>query len=180
MRAPDSKGGVVLADVQLDRPARDKLSKALAILDPPPAHRESWRKKVHSVLAMQQMLAAKDEPESDRNGLARYIAALRKVQAIHAARQEPSLLRASAIDSEIAEAEWTLATQPRRPGGRPPDKATKLAVEWTRLVLEMCACEPTTERKGKWHRLAQLWADTDRDLRRHLEESLVATLAQNP
>lgn len=130
---PENHKVVVLADVQLDRAASDKLKKALAILDPPPAQRESWRKKAHSVLALQQILPADDGLDDDDDRI--------------------ELLG-------------------RRSRGRPADKTTRQWVELARLLLEMCECELTTVRKGKWHLLAQLFADTGRDIRHHLDASL--------
>ncbi len=56
--------------------------------------------------------------------------------------------------------------------GRPPDRKTRGDVELARYVLEMCHEPLTTLRDGKWHRLSQLFADTKRDLRHHLDASL--------
>jgi hypothetical protein len=39
-------------------------------------------------------------------------------------------------------------------------------------VLQIAGLELTTERKGKWHLLSQIFADTSRDLRHHLTASL--------
>jgi hypothetical protein len=121
---------VVLADVQLDRAARKKLSKALALLDPSPAQREIWHKKVHSVLAIEQTHPSHEDEVDDENGDER-----------------------------------------RRSRGRPANIKARRQVELARVLLEMCECQLTTERNGRWHLLSQVFADTSRDIRHHLEAS---------
>jgi len=72
--------------------ARDdrRLSKALALLDPPPADRDRAAKNIQSAL---DSLASENDDlpfERDSAGLTRYIAALRKLRASHAAL-DPSI-----------------------------------------------------------------------------------------
>jgi hypothetical protein len=64
----------------------------------------------------------------------------------------------------------------RRSLGKPVDIRARNAVGWARFVLGVCNLELTTERKGKWHLLSQIFAETSRDLRHHL----AASLAKNP
>ena len=69
----------------------------------------------------------------------------------------------------------------RRSPGRPPNSIAREAVELARGVLERCGLELrslyrgkwTIQRKGKWHLLSQIFADTSSDLRHHLEDSLM-------
>lgn len=176
---------VVLADVPLDRPARDRLNTALQLLDPLPAEREKWRSKIHTALVVfpaDDDLKRDDElfEIKDRAGFKRYVAALRKLQAAHAALDpsiQPQLpLSASDIASSLAEAKDRLKFAERwrpRARGRKRDKRAREAVGLARLVLGLCGLELTTERGGKWHRLSQLFADSKRDLRHHLKASLV-------
>ena len=49
----------------------------------------------------------------------------------------------------------------RRSRGQPPNTRTRDAVKLARRVLEMCDLKLTTERKGQWHRLSQMFADED-------------------
>jgi hypothetical protein len=60
----------------------------------------------------------------------------------------------------------------RRSRGRPSNTPARDAVELARRVLETCDLELTTTRKGQWHHLSQIFADTSRDLRHHLDASL--------
>jgi hypothetical protein len=159
-----------------------RLSKALALLDPPPADRDRVAKKIQSVL---DDCSGKDHDELDfeRNsaGLTRYINALRELKASHAAL-DPSIHRfltlgvkypsrwlgeVSDIEAELREAEIMLEIC-RRPSGQPTNKRARSAVIWAHVVLEGEGLEVTTERKGKWHLLSQIFADTSRDLRHHL------------
>jgi hypothetical protein len=143
-----------------------RLSKALALLDPPPADRDRVAKKIQSVL---DDCSGKDHDELDfeRNsaGLTRYINALRELKASHAAL-DPSIHRfltlgvkypsrwlgeVSDIEAELREAEIMLEIC-RRPSGQPTNKRARSAVIWAHVVLEGEGLEVTTERKGKWHR----------------------------
>jgi hypothetical protein len=132
-----------------------RLSKALALLDPPPADRDRVAKKIQSVL---DDCSGKDHDELDfeRNsaGLTRYINALREFEV-------------SDIEAELREAEIMLEIC-RRPSGQPTNKRARSAVIWAHVVLEGEGLEVTTERKGKWHLLSQIFADTSRDPRHHL------------
>jgi hypothetical protein len=58
------------------------------------------------------------------------------------------------------------------PRKRPPNKSARLAVDLARNLLDQRGCELTTERKGKWHLLSQVFAESSRDLRHHLTASL--------
>jgi hypothetical protein len=113
---------IVLLDVPLPGPARQQLSKALTLLDPPPAERESWRKNLHTALALREIYPGETDLPKRR--------------------------------------------------GRPPNRRARGDVELARGVLEMCHEPLTTSRDGKWHRLSQLFADTKRDIRHHLDASL--------
>jgi hypothetical protein len=154
-----------------------RLSKALALLDPPPADRDRVAKNIQSALDSVDR-DSKPEFEWDSVGMARYIAALRELLASRAALHPTTdgfLWDASVIRMEIREAEIMLEMR-RRPGGHPPNKWVRKAVGWASFVLEIEGLELTTERKGKWHLLSQIFADTNRDLRHHL----TASLAENP
>ena len=48
----------------------------------------------------------------------------------------------------------------------------EVTVELARRVLEMFDLKLTTLRKDKWHLLSQVFADTECDLRHHLDASL--------
>jgi hypothetical protein len=172
MRAPDDR----------------RFSKALAVLDPPPAEREKWRNQVHAMLDMQEFLFSDESDELEvglgsRQGkaaLARYIRALRAMRASYAALN-PSIQRflalvPAAIEHDIVEAGAMLVHKPSSPRKRPVNKRAQTAVGLARFLLEQRGCELTTARKGKWHTLAQTLADTSRDLRHHL----TASLAENP
>jgi hypothetical protein len=157
----------------------ERLSKALAVLDPPPADRERWAKNIGSALDAAARGGDDLDFERDSSGLTRYIAALRELLASRVAL-DPSihrflLLEASVIEGDIREAEIMLEMC-RRPSGHPANKRARSAVGWARFVLESEGLELTTERNGKWHRLSQIFADTGSDLRHHL----TASLAENP
>jgi hypothetical protein len=160
-----------------------RLSKALALLDPPPADREKWTKTIHEALDFLEFLDGGDVGppfERDIAGLTRYIAALHKLKASRAAL-DPSTHRfltlgeVSVIEAEISEAGEMLKMS-RRPGGQPANLRTRRAVRCAVMALERHGLELTTERKGKWHLLSQIFADTKRDLRHHLS----AVLAKPP
>jgi hypothetical protein len=170
MRAPDDR----------------RLSKALALLDPPPADRGRVAKNIQSALDMLGRNGDDLEFERDSAGLTRYINALRELKASRAAL-DPSIHRfltlgeetvtlpfsgeVSVIEAEIREAEIMLEMC-RRPGGHPANKWARKAVAMAGFVLEITGLERTTERKGKWHLLSQIFANTNRDLRHHLAAML--------
>lgn len=60
----------------------------------------------------------------------------------------------------------------RRSRGHPANKWARDRVELARDVLETFGLELTKKRKDKWHRLSQMFGETDADLRHHLEDSL--------
>jgi hypothetical protein len=110
MRAPDDR----------------RLSKALAVLDPPPADRDKIAKNIQSVLDMLGGDGDDLDFERDSAGLTRYINALRELKASRAAL-DPSTHRfltlgeETVIEAEIREAEVMLEMC-RRPGGQPANK----------------------------------------------------------
>jgi hypothetical protein len=108
----------------------------------------------------------------DKAALARYVTALRKVWVCRAALnfEVRSLLavKASSIEKDILEVAKFLTLLSPRPSKRPPNKEALHAVKLARFVVEQRGCELTTERKGKWHLLSQVFAGTSRDLRHHL------------
>ena len=176
-----------------------RLIKALAVLDPPELERETCRKQIEKVLDLWEFLT---EPERDeleiglhskqgKAALKRYVTALRKVKVCYAALN-PSIQRFLAIEAEaivhdIAEA--TAMSVPTdkvqrvggkivylpRPSGQPANKKARRAVGLAHLLLVQRGCEFTTNRKGKWHLLSQVFAETNRDLRHHLTAA-----AENP
>jgi hypothetical protein len=163
-------------------PDDDRLSKALAVLDPPPADRERCSKNIQSALDLLGRAGDELEFERDSAGLTRYIAALRELKASRAAL-DPSTLRfltlgeetvtlpfsgeVTVIEAEIREAE-VMVQMCRRPGGHPANKWVRKAVGWASFVLEVEGLELTLGRKSNWHLLSQIFAETDRDLRHHL------------
>jgi hypothetical protein len=155
-------------------PDDGRLNKALAVLDPPPANRKNLAKFVQTALALLADDVDELDFERDSAGLTRYINALRELRASHTAL-DPSihgfLQGVSDIGLEIREAE-IMREMCCRSRGHPANKQTRKAVHWARFVLEMGGIELTTERKGKWHLLSQIFAHTSRDLRHHLTASL--------
>jgi hypothetical protein len=92
------------------RPDDRRVSKALAVLDPPPANREKWAETIQSVLYpsspssplgyVRHHFDEDDIPfERDRAGLTRYIAALRELKASRAAL-DPSTCRFLTLGEE--------------------------------------------------------------------------------
>ena len=120
-----------------------RLSKALALLDPPPANRDRCSQNIQSALAMLGQAGDELEFERDSAGLRRYINALRELQASRIAL-DPSIHRfltlgeetvtfpfsgeVSVIEAEIREAEIMLEMC-RRPGGHPANKWAEKAVK---------------------------------------------------
>jgi hypothetical protein len=171
-----------------------RLSRALALLDPPPADRERCSKNIQSALDLLGRAGDELDFERDSAGLTRYIAALRELKASRAAL-DPSTHRfltlgeetvtfpfsseVSVIEAEVREAEIMLKMC-RRPSGHPTNKWVRKAVGWAEIVLMTRGLEPTTERKGKWHLLSQIFADTKRDLRHHLTASLANPKRHGP
>jgi hypothetical protein len=167
-------------------PQDNTVRRALAVLNPPAAERESCRKLVEDTLDMGEFLArsAINELElgvntgKDKAALARYVTALRKVRVCRAAlNSEVQMLlavKASAIEEDIVGVAKFLTLLSPRPSKRPPNKEATRAVSLARFVLEQRGCELTTERNGKWHRLSQIFAGTgtDHDLRHHLTAAL--------
>jgi hypothetical protein len=175
-----------------------RLSKALAVLDPPPNERESFRKLVKNMLERQEQEFRRERDELEvglsstqgKAALQRYVKDLRRLRASDRALN-PSIRRflaieATAIENDIIEAgamsvhtdlrvNGVIVRRPP-PRNRPPNKSAQNAVWLARYLLERRGCELTTERKGKWHLLSQALAETGRDLRHHL----AASLAENP
>jgi hypothetical protein len=148
----------------------NRLSKALALFDPPPAHRDRVAKNIQATLDQD----IEPEFEWDSAGMTRYFAALRELLASRAALHPTTdgfLWDASVIKMEIREAEIMLEMR-RRPSGQPPNERARRAVNLAGRLLMAEGHKLTTERKGKWHLLSQIVADTDRDLRHHLTASL--------
>jgi hypothetical protein len=170
--------------ILLHRRSRQQLSKAMQLLNPPPYDRKRLRGKILNVLDFLDHLEnlASDELEvglgswQGKAALARYIRDLRKLKASHAALNGSIraflLMRQSAIESDIIEAEAMRVHCGPRPRNRPVNKRVRAAVREARFLLEGCGCEPTTARNGKWHELAKVLGDTDRDLRHYMHASL--------
>ena len=177
-------------------PADRRVSKALAILDPPELERETCRKQIEKVLDLWEFLTEHERDELEiglrstqgKAALKRYVTALRKVKVCHVALN-PSIQRFLAIEAEAIEHDIAEATAMSvhtdkvqrvggkivrlpRPSGQPANKNAQQAVDMARLLLEQRGCELTTERKGKWHLLSQIFAETSRDLRHHIAGSL--------
>jgi hypothetical protein len=178
------KKGDIATPLPLDGRACEQLNKALSLLGPAPAEREKWRNQIQSALTFLEFLLRDESDELEeglrsRQGkaaLERYVRALREVQASYAALN-PSirrflLLEASAVKSDIVEAEAMVGHCGPRARNRPNNKRARAAVELARVLLAQRGCELTNKRNGLWHRLAQILADTDRDLRHHLDTSL--------
>jgi hypothetical protein len=180
-----------------------RLSKALALFDPPPAHRDRVAKNIRTTI---DSLDRHSEPEFgwDGAGLKRYISALRELKASRAALHPDALGfltlgeetvtfpfsgEVSVIEAEIREAEIMLEMC-RRPAGHPVNKRVRSAVHWAGALLMNEGHKLTTEREGKWHMVSQIFADTGSDLRHHLDVLLPrlqgaqaeadASLAENP
>ena len=171
------KMGNIATPSPLDRRAREQLNEALSLLDPAPAEREKWRNQIQSALTNLEFLLRDESDELEeglrskqgKKALERYVRALREVRASYAALN-PSirgflLLEASAVESDIVEAEAMVGARGPRARNRPTNKRARIAVELARGLLELRGCELTTR---LWHRLAQILAGTDRDLRHHL------------
>jgi len=56
---------------------------------------------------------------------------------------------------------------------RPVNELARAAVGAAHVLLLERGYKVTTERKGKWHALSRILADTDKDLRHHLIASLI-------
>ncbi len=182
--SPLRKNRNIATPLPLDGRAREQLNEALSLLGPAPAEREKWRNQIQSALTFLEFLFRDESDEleeglSSRQGktaLERYIRALREVQASYAALnlsiRRFLLLEASAVKFDIVEAEAMVGHCGPRARKRPVNKRARVAVELARNLLAQRGCELTTKRKARWHRLAQILADTDRDLRHHLTASL--------
>ena len=182
--SPLRKNRNIAASLPLHDRACERLNEALRLLDPPPAEREKWRELIHSMLTLRVFLF-RDESDEVEEGLRsrqgkaaleRYVRALREVQASYAALN-PSirrflLLEAFAVESDIVEAEAMVGHCGPRARNRPANKRERTAVQLACFLLERRGYELTTMRKGRWHRLVQILADTDRDLRHYLTASL--------
>jgi hypothetical protein len=180
-------------------PQGSMVSRALAVLDPPPTERERCRKLIEDMLDVQEFLTWRERDELEiglhstqgKAALKRYVTALRKVKVCYAALN-PSIQRflaieAEAIEHDIIEARAMsecgdfvrvngVVVKRPRPSGQPVNKNAQRAVDLARFLLEQHGRELTTERQGKWHFLSQVFADTSRDLRHHL----TASLAEKP
>jgi len=180
-------------------PQDDMVSRALAVLDPSPTERESCRKQIEEHLDVWEFITWPERDELEiglhstegKAALKRYVTALRKLKvcyaalnpsiqrflAIEAAAIEHDILEANAMSecSDLVRVNGVVVRRPR-PSGHPANKSARAAVGYVRLLLELRKCELTTERKGKWHLLSQIFAKTNRDLRHHL----TAELAENP
>jgi hypothetical protein len=180
------KGGKAI--VARDGRARERLGKAIKLLDPPAGEGGKWRKQVREMLELleEEKLAANDELQvglsstQGKSALARYIRALREVQASYAALN-PSIqqflaLKRSIIKHDLDEAGEMMKSGGPRPHKRPANKRARFAVRLARCLLEQRGCKLTTRRVGKWHTLSQILADTRRDLRHHLSASLAEKL----
>ena len=95
-------------------PDDGRLSKALAVLDPPPAARERCAKNIQSVLDLAPWDRDELDFERDSPGLTRYINALRELQASHAA-----------LDPSV---QWFL----------PPLEGASDSIREAQAMLEMC------------------------------------------
>lgn len=175
---PPPDGGKAV--VALDGRARERLSKAIKLLDPPAGEGGKWRKQVREMLELLELekLAANDELQVGLNStqgkaaLARYIKALREVKASYTALK-PSIqqflaVKAAIISHDLNTAGAMMKSGGPRPRKRPANKRARWAVRLARLLLEQRGCELTTGRVGKWHTLSQILADTRSDLRHHL------------
>lgn len=156
--------------------ARDQLTRALEIIDPPEVDRERWTERIKSALVfVRPGRYALDEALHSKQGraaLERYRNALHETQASYAAL-DPSVrgclaMETSAVDLDLLNLEILLKAFRPRPAKRPVDERTRAATGIAGKLLEMRGFELTTERKGKWHLLSQTFADTSRDLRHHL------------
>jgi hypothetical protein len=166
-----------------DRPG-EQTSAAMRLLNPPPHDSARWRGNIQNTLALLDDLERKAGDELDEGlrskqgkaALDRYISDLRKLKASHAALnrsiQRFLLLKPSVIESDIIEAEAMRVWFKPGPRKRPVNKRTRAAVGFARFYLEERGCELTTAREGKWHELAKVLADTDRDLRHYMAASL--------
>jgi hypothetical protein len=182
--SPLRKKGNIATPFPLDGHARKQLNEALSLLGPAPAEREKWCSQIQSALTFLEFWV-KDESDELEEGLRsgqgkkaleRYVRALREVQASYAALS-PSirrflLLEASAVESDIVETEAMVGHCGPRARNRPENKRARGAAKVARVLLAQRGCELTTKRNGLWHRLTQILADTDRDLRHHLDASL--------
>jgi hypothetical protein len=170
--------------VVLDGRARERLSKAIKLLDPPAREVGKWHKEVRNMLELLELekLAANDELQVGLNStqgkaaLARYIRALREVRASCAALK-PSIQQFLAVKEAIINHDLITAGAMMKSGGprprkRPANKRARWAVRLARNLLKQRGCELTTRRAGKWHTLSQILADTRHDLRHHLSALL--------
>jgi hypothetical protein len=175
MRAPD------------DARARDQISRALAILDPPETEREKWAERIEAALALLRPdRHAFDDALHSKAGkaaLRRHASALRATLASYGAldpsvRQFLSGLTRDELDLAAETSDVRIALRnvekllqyfsDRRPRQRPIDRTARAAAGLASNLLEMRGFKPTLAINGKWHRLSQVLANTDHDLRRHL------------
>ncbi len=159
-----------------------QISKALKLLDPPPHERENWRKHVEEALIWQQTVFQNKEDEIEwagskqgKKALTRYVDALREVRASYAALN-PSIQRflpqqMFSIEHNLIEAE-AMQTHYSRPRRRPLNKTARAAVSSAGILLIQCGLQAELDntRKGKWHELAKVLADTRSDLRHYMDQ----------
>ena len=109
-----------------------------------------------------------------REALERYQDAMRKAQTAHAAL-DPSIARQLMppviVELEIKTTEELLSGS-SRPANRPANKTAQAAVTTAKIFLGKRGFLLTTTRKGKWHQLAQVLANTQSDLRHHITDLL--------
>jgi hypothetical protein len=162
-------------------PPDGRVGKAMAALGPQPAHEERLANLVRDALTSVEDEAGELEWERDAAGLKRYISALRELKASHTALDLSIqwFLKPlpNDIELEIREASIMLEMS-HRSRGRPASERVRRAVMWAGIIIQTCGLELTLERKGKWHLLSQVLADTDGDLRHHLKARLPDLLAE--
>jgi hypothetical protein len=160
-----------------DARARDRLARALEILDPPEAEWDRWVERVESMLVafetlndtkLDDLLCSKE----GRAELERVAALLRKMQVSlrRFPRLEVLLVAASDVERDLRYIDVLLKTFVSRPPHPPVHKRERAAAEIARRFLKLRGVELKVGLASKWHLLTQVFADVDvdRDLRRHL------------
>ena len=160
----------------------EQIDAALKLLDPPRGERENWRKHIEEALNWQQTIFQNNADElkwagskEGKKALTRYVKALDEARRSYALLN-PSIrgflsLEMSSIEHDLVEAK-AMQTHYSRPRKRPINKTAKAAVRDAGMLLIQCGLQAELDktRKGKWHELAKVLADTRSDLRHYMDQ----------
>jgi hypothetical protein len=154
-----------------------QISKALELLEPPRGDRDEWRKLINDMIRFVENAAwlhKRNRVLFSKTALEQYLDAMRRVHIARTALDpaiDHNFLPMVIIDLEIETAEGFLREflkQPSPPRNRPVNRTGRAAVMTAKLLLGKRRFELTKERKGRWHMLAQVLANTSSDLRHYM------------